>query len=1142
MMIAKTDAKGTAGRGLAALLVAFFFALPSIWAADSTVLWQIGEPDGKSAEFALGPDGYRKFQADSYFLVGLSDTRRDWSYVHPGPTDTWAGGGRRHTFAVEFNLREKPEAGNWALVVDLVDTHYASPPLLVFSVNEENLSSVQTPVGGGSDESVEGDPAKGKPYHFSVAIPVSKLRSGRNIIRISNEEGSWMVYDAVRFEAPAGTVLAEVESRTIIRECISRSVLMAKENRLYQPVEVAVFHAGDPADFTLNVEGAQPVVVELQPGSHTVQVDVPAVDSRGWRRVWLESGDGLCGESRIFLTPVRKWIVYLTHFTHLDIGYTHTQDHVERRQMEFLDKAQEYIRASAGNPPEARFRWHPEGLWAVESYLKAADAKKKQAFISQVKAGNIELCALYGNALTALYPEEQLFALLDYAQRLRRDYRVKIDSAMITDVPGLTWGIVPVLAQSGVKYISVSPNPGDRVGWTHAWYNRPFYWVSPSGQEKILLWMTPGYGWFHSGIDQELTKKLSDNRIFDHLENLEKANYPYDMVHLRYDIGSDNGPPDPKLPDIVREWNTRYAYPKLVISTVGETFREFERRYGDYLPTVSGDFTPYWEDGAASTAADNAANRHAAETLVQAEALWAMLHPKAYPESRFNEAWRNAVLYSEHTWGAYNSVSEPDSDFAKTQARIKQRFALDADAEARRLLEEALAARRAENKQVRAVEVFNTNSWPRTDLVILPADMDLIGDGVRAQDGSPVSSQRLSTGELAFLAEGLPPFASLRFTIEAGEPWKPTLSRVSAEGSTLTNGLLLAGIDEKTGAITELRAGGIDSNLVESGDLGLNDYIYVEGRNPKNQKRAGPARVRALDRGPLVATIEVVSDAPGARSLTRQVRLIDRINRLDITNVIDKLPVREKEGLHFGFPFHVPEAEVRMDTPWAVVRPEKDQMEGACKNFFTVQRWVDVSNPDYGVTLATVDAPLVQMGAIRMDFTSASGFPNSVLRHIQTSSNLYSYVMNNYWHTNFKADQEGPTTFRYSIRPHRGLYNQTEAARFGVERNQPLVAIPAWLDGPQPLRPILRIEPDGVVATSLKPSRDKKALLVRLFAVSGKPERVEMSWGRPMRVYLSDAAESRGKAVSGPIELPACGIVLLRAEPGSRLFGWIWPW
>ena len=48
--------------------------------------------------------------------------------------------------------------------------------------------------------------------------------------------------------------------------------------------------------------------------------------------------------------------------------------------------------------------------------------------------------------------------------------------------------------------------------------------------------------------------------------------------------------------------------------------------------------------------------------------------------------------------------------------------------------------------------------------------------------------------------------------------------------------------------------------------------------------------------------------------------------------------------------------------PWAVVRPEVDQLPGACKNWFTVQRWVDVSNDEYGVTWATLDAPLVEVG------------------------------------------------------------------------------------------------------------------------------------------------------------------------------------
>ena len=52
----------------------------------------------------------------------------------------------------------------------------------------------------------------------------------------------------------------------------------------------------------------------------------------------------------------------------------------------------------------------------------------------------------------------------------------------------------------------------------------------------------------------------------------------------------------------VREWNAKYAYPRLIIATTSEVFHAFEKRYGDKLPTYRGDLTPYWEDGAASGA------------------------------------------------------------------------------------------------------------------------------------------------------------------------------------------------------------------------------------------------------------------------------------------------------------------------------------------------------------------------------------------------------------------------------------------------------------------------------------------------------------------------------------------------------------
>ena len=67
---------------------------------------------------------------------------------------------------------------------------------------------------------------------------------------------------------------------------------------------------------------------------------------------------------------------------------------------------------------------------------------------------------------------------------------------------------------------------------------------------------------------------------------------------------------------------------------------------------MRGDFTPYWEDGAGSSAHETAINRNAAERLVQAETLLAMLNPAKYPAEQFADAWRNVLLYDEHTWGA----------------------------------------------------------------------------------------------------------------------------------------------------------------------------------------------------------------------------------------------------------------------------------------------------------------------------------------------------------------------------------------------------------------------------------------------------------------------------------------------------------
>jgi alpha-mannosidase len=818
----------------------------------------------------------------------------------------------------------------------------------------------------------------------------------------------------------------------------------------------------------------------------------------------------------------RKWVVYLLPHSHVDIGYTHVQTEVERIHRQILEQALDLCRKTADYPPGAQFKWNAEVLWQVDAYLRQAPPEKQRQLVDAVRAGQFGLDAFYGNELTGLCRPEELLRLTHWGVTIGRRCGVRVDSAMISDVPGFTWGIVPAMAQAGVKYFSIGPNTDHRIGHTlTAWEDKPFYWLAPDGREKVLCWVPfRGYGVGRGSFS------LAD-QLPQHLAELEKTGYPYDMVQLRWTSG-DNQPVDTSLPDVVKRWNAEHENPKLIIATASEMFRAFEKQYADKVPVVTGDFTPYWEDGAASSARETAVNRASAERLVQAETLSAMLHPRKYLAESFENAWRNVILYDEHTWGARQyDVTDYNVPFIVDQWKIKQAFALDGDKQSQALLREALEG--AGQPAASAIDVFNTSSWPRTDLVVLSKELSAAGDAVTGPDGRPVPSQRLSTGELAFLAKDMPALAGRRYAIGPGKA--PTEGRAKAEGTTLATPSLAAQLDPASGAITSLRSAAINAELSDtSSGVGLNRYYYVTSNRVKEARQAGPAKITVKESGPLVASLLVESDAPGCVKLSREIRVIDGLDRLDIVNVLDKKEVREKEGVHLGFAFNVPDGIMRIDIPWAVFRPETDQMPGSCKEWLSVGRWADVSNADYGVTWATLDAPMLEVGAITADKLGKTDNPNSWLTKLAPSQTLYSYVMNNYWITNYRAFQSGPTTFRYRLLPHR-QYDPAAAQRFGIECSQPLVTAAAR--GPAPSgQSFLELNTPEVIVASIKPSEDHKATIVRLFGVGSQPAKANLRWGTitPKNVWISNLTEEPIAAVAGAVDVPALGIVTLRVE------------
>lgn len=865
------------------------------------------------------------------------------------------------------------------------------------------------------------------------------------------------------------------------------------------------------------------------------------------------------GAGKVELQPVRKTTIYILPHSHNDIGYTEIQTNVERKQLNNLLTGIAYSERTRNYPAGARFVWNLEGVYAADLFLHRMDEQQKRQFIAAVQDGGVALNGMYVNTLTGLCRPEELLQLFhrskevaalcgvteDEGRRLgtsrsegRSSGEVRVDAAMISDVPGYTWGTVTAMAQAGIKYFSAAPNYFDRIGdILQQWEDKPFYWISPSGKEKVLVWIPyKGYALSH-GMPDGLTPKFVD----EYIAELKRKNFTYDISYIRWSGHGDNAVPDMTICDFVKYWNTNYTWPKFIISSTSTAFRAFEERYGAQLPQEKGDWTGYWEDGAASSALETAENRASSSRIGSAEALWVMKDRPAFPADRDREAWRNVILYSEHTWGADVSVTRPLSQKTMEQWIIKKSYATQADSLSLELLHGALEKSGGSTEIEHAVDVFNTNSWARTSLVLVPLNLSAAGDIVKDEAGNVLPSQRLSTGELAFVASAVPAFAARRFFVSSGSMAKS--APVQADVHSLDNGILHVGIDQHTGSITSLRRQGIDNEFVDTDSSGgLNDYLFLLGNKLSDVQRNGPVTITIKEQGPVLSELRIESQAPGVASLVRNVRLIKGFDHVEITDILDKLPaeldphpgdypwanLHGKESLNIGFPFNVRGGQMRLDIPMAIMQPEKDQIPGSCKNWLEVGGWADVSNTAYGVTWVTLDAPLVEVGGITATMLGGQTNPAVWRKHIEPTQKLYSWALNNHWETNYRAYQDGIITFRYALQPH-GAYDATASTKLSTGLAQPLIVTAAT--GAAMGASKLQLSSDRVVVLSLRPSLDGKAYMVTLYNPGEQPATTELHWsGAVGAASYSNTAEEVLTAVTGPVTLAGQDVVTVRIE------------
>lgn len=807
----------------------------------------------------------------------------------------------------------------------------------------------------------------------------------------------------------------------------------------------------------------------------------------------------------IHVPAARKWELHFLPHSHQDIGYTHRQNDVMKRQWDNLEKAVELSEKTKDYPAGSQYKWNSEATWSVWGYLEQyKGTEKAEKLKAAIKKGHIGIDAPLGSILTGICKQEELMHLFDDAHKLEKELQMNFNTAMFSDLPGAVWGMTTSFAQNGIRYFSSAPNytpsypsGGSRVGHMHRiWGDKPFYWVSPSGKDKVLHWPAgTGYSLFHSWIYDKLSV-CGLEPIWEILEKLQTDSYPYPVTYMRYTIHGDNGPPDTEMPQIIRDWNEKYEYPKFYISTTKELFEDFERRYGDKLPVYSGDLSPYWEDGAASTARELKMNRNASEKLNQAEVLWSMFGKKDYPKELFDKGWKSAVLFSEHTWGSVSSYTDSNSPMTHDQWNEKKRYALFANQIADSVTSMALAGIQPDISGD-YIHVINTNSWKRTDVVYFRTSKDMHAYSLRDAVGKDIPVQQMKDGRYAFVAKDVIPLGSAIYRLVKARP--ATSRPVYVTSDSINNGIASIKIDPVSGNIVDVRLGHLQFNY--AGGKGLNDFVYTN-RNATNRAGVNNSKVSILERGPVKSTIRVESQAPGCKSLIRDISLIDDISRVDIRNTVNRIDT-SFENIRFIFPFSLVNTETNIDIAWGSIFPERQQLRGSNRNFFNVLNQVSVMNTNQGIVLTTPDAPFVELG----DMTAEKWMTNTNARtdwalSALSSPTIYSWVMNNTWTTNYKASQPGITVFDYSI----SEFNPNklaDAKKRGAEAAQPLIAVVS--SSSTALEPMFNITGGGeVVVSTVVPVQN--GYFIRLFNQSDASVKYGVDWKRikPQQIYESN--------------------------------------
>ncbi|PTX96723.1 hypothetical protein DB345_05940 [Spartobacteria bacterium LR76] len=565
-------------------------------------------------------------------------------------------------------------------------------------------------------------------------------------------------------------------------------------------------------------------------------------------------------------------------------------------------------------------------------------------------------------------------------------------------------------------------------------------------------------------------------RLPRYLRQLELDDYPYDFVPIHVSGAmTDNAPPSEAIFRFASEWNARHGDQILIIGSSPSAFCKQVREHSAPIPHYRGDWPDWWSDGMVSTPDETRLAREAMRTggWVSSRAVQS---GKTLPHKEVERLEQNLLLYTEHTFNHSGAMSTPWDLTTKAVGGNKKATAYAAY-DAALGLQDALFAEMGgapnvapENSERFRYKVVNPSDEPVVDLARLYLEAkdfnrvpfaQVVTD-LRTQEVLPCSSSPAPRGRSFDFALKLDAREEAVFELSAGNATLRSVRRHFAE-ITATYDVEGIEVDKRNFSASpsgietpwlrlDFAENGEMTSLIEktSGcellDPNRNHAPFTPiyeitppkgrsqmeirrtfGRNRKGEnveRHVGtPGLLRFPQDQEIRIPVEIEFSLEGCSWVKLFLWVWRDLPRIDLTLRLQKHSVWDPENLYLALPFAVPGGELWVDKPGGPIRPWKDQLPDTLTDWVCIQEGFASCRSDLGLSVSTPDAPLLQLGPLAFGKRRLMGHPDLK----QENARPYSWVMTNYWETNFEANLGGFHEFTYRIECGRHLADPIKA-------------------------------------------------------------------------------------------------------------------